>query len=236
MGQTTGTPSLSRCLLVLVAVTAGVTVLLAFLVPDPLALGREIRSGAPFDEVLVDACGLAVTGCALWLWLATALVVGDAARGRTSRQRGVPVALRRVVLAACGVALVGGLATPAHAEQARRGGDRPATSRVEGLPLPDRATTATHVSQVFARAVAHQTETEAPSPLGDAVVVVRPGDTLWGLAKAELPPEADDTAVAHRVREIHRANRAVIGGDPDLIRPHQRLRMPRLKTIREEHR
>jgi nucleoid-associated protein YgaU len=99
--------------------------------------------------------------------------------------------------------------------------------------LPDRATTATRVSQVFARAATHQTR--AGPPVGrPAVVVVRPGDTLWGLTRAELPPTADDSAVADRVREIHRANRAVIGADPDLIQPHQRLRMPRPQTIREE--
>ena len=67
-------------------------------------------------------------------------------------------------------------------------------------------------------------------------MVVRPGDTLWAIARADLPADADDGAVARRVREIHQTNRAVIGTDPDLIRPDQRLRMPRPTTIREEHR
>jgi hypothetical protein len=236
MDQSAGAAPLPRCLLVLVTVTAGLATLVAALFPDLLVIGTEIRSGAPFDEVLVDVCAWAVTGCAVWLWLATAVVVRDAARGRTARQqRGVPGAARRAVLAACGVALVGGLGAPAHAEEARRGGDPPTTSRVEGLPLPDRATTATRVSQVFARAAAHQSR-PGPHFGRPPVVVVRPGDTLWGLARAELPQEVDDSAVAGRVREIHHANRAVIGADPDLIQPHQRLLMPRPRTIREEHR
>ena len=45
------------------------------------------RSGAlagdPFDEVLVDVCEVALTGCIVWLWLATAVVASGAARGRT---------------------------------------------------------------------------------------------------------------------------------------------------------
>jgi hypothetical protein len=233
MDQPVGTAPLPRCLLVLVTVTAVVATLVTTLLPDLLGIGTKIRSGAPFDEVLVDVSALAVSGCSLWLWLATAVVVGEAARGRTTRHHGVPRVVRRVVLATCGAALAGGLGAPAQAEESQRSDDRPATSRVEGLPLPDRATTAMHVSQVFARAAAHPVRAGAPAT---RVVVVRPGDTLWDFARADLPPEADDDAVAAHVREIHQANRAVIGADPDLIRPHQRLRMPQPRTIREEHR
>ena len=234
MGQETGTASSLRCLLVLVLVTAGSAALVAGLVPDLLAFGTAVRSGAlagdPFDEVLVDVCEVALTGCTVWLWLATAVVASDAARGRTSGHRGVPDAVRRAVLTACGVALVGALGAPAHA------GDEVGSSPLEGLPLPDRATTTTHVSQVFARAASHQYRAGTPSRLQRAVVVVQPGDTLWAIARADLLPHADDGAVARRVREIHQTNRAVIGTDPDLIRPDQRLRMPRPTMIREENR
>ncbi len=199
-----------------------------------LGLGAAVRGGAvagtPFDEVLVGVCEVAVAGCAAWLWLATAVVTTDAARGRRSRHRGVPRALRRLVLAACGVALVGALG---HRPTPATGAGK---SPVEGLPLPDRATTTTYVSQVFARAASRQDRAGTPSRRQPAVVVVGPGDTLWTIARADLPADADDGAVAVRVREIHQANRAVIGTDPDLIRPDQRLRMPRPTTIREEHR
>ena len=180
--------------------------------------------------MLVDVCEVALTGCTVWLWLATAVVAGDAARGRASGHRGVPDAVRRVVLTACGVALVGALGAPAHA------GDEVGSSPVEGLPLPDRATTTTHVSQVFARAASRQDRAATPSWRQSAVVVVQPGDTLWAIARADLPAHADDGTVALRVREIHQTNRAVIGTDPDLIRPDQRLRMPRPTMIREENR
>jgi hypothetical protein len=231
MGQTAAKATFSRCLWVLLTVTAGTVVLMALLLPDGLMLGASIRTGAvarePFDAVLVHACEVAVCGCAAWLWLATLVVTADAVRGRERTTRGVPPAWRRLVLAACGVGLAAGLGAPAHA------GDGSGASRVEGLPFPDRAATTTHVSQVFARAASRHGEARS-SRHEPAIVVVRPGDTLWALARTGLPPEADDTAVAARVHQIHRANRGVIGANPDLIRPHQRLRMPPI--TREETR
>lgn len=233
MDQARGRTGTTRCLLVLLAVTSGTIALVARLLPDLVALGRAIASGsvagAPFDDVLVQVCVVAIVGCAAWLWLVTAVVAADAARGRPARRRGVPVAIRRMVLAACGVALAGGLGAPAHAD------DSGARSPLQGLPLPDRATTTTHVSQVFARAAAHN-RAETASQRHLAVVVVEPGDTLWAIARADLPAHAGDAAVARRVREIHEANLSVIGTDPDLIRPDQRLRMPLRTWIREEHR
>lgn len=233
MDQAREQPGTARCLLVLLAVTSGAVALVARLLPDLVALGRAIRSGgvaaAPFDGVLVQVCELAIAGCGAWLWLATAVVAADAARGRHARRRGVPVAIRRMVLAACGVALVSGLGAPAHAD------DSGARSPLQGLPLPDRATTTTHVSQVFARAAAHH-RAVTTSQQHLAVVGVEPGDTLWSIARVDLPANAPDAAVARRVREIHQANRSVIGTDPDLIRPGQRLRMPLPTWIREEHR
>jgi hypothetical protein len=232
MGQDTGTASLPRCLLVLLTATTGAILVVVPLLPDVVALGRAVRYGAiaaaAFDDVLVQVCEVVVAACAAWLWLATAVTAADAVRGQRAGHRGVPGAVRSLVLAACGVALVAGLGAPAHA------GDGGRTSPVAGLPLPDRATT-THVSRVFARAAASQDRVR-PGRRERAVVVVRPGDTLWAIARAGLPPHADAGAVARRVREIHRTNRSVIGADPDLIRPDQRLLMPPPTTIREEHR
>lgn len=234
MGQAADRASGTRCLLVLLVVTAGAVCLTAGLLPDVLALGRAIRSGAvagtPFDHVLVQVCEAAVVGCTLWLWLATAVVACGAASGWRPRHPRVPRAVSRMVLAACGVALVGGFGAPAHA------GDGSGKSPLDGLPLPERATTTTHVSRVFARAASHHERAEPPGRRPPALVVVRPGDTLWALARAGLPPSRGDDEVAARVHEIHQANRTVIGPDPDLIRPGQRLRMPPATTMREEHR
>ena len=233
MEQAQRSAPLTRCLLVLLLVTAGVAAVLTVLLPDLLELGAAVRGrtlgDSPFDQVLVEVSELAVAGCAAWLWSATAVVATDAARGRTSPHPCVPRALRTAVLTACGVALLGGLGAPAHAEDAGRHGHGARPALVEGLPLPDRATTATHVSAVFARAASLRHHTRAVGR-ESAVVVVRPGDSLWHLARVDLPPDATDRDVADRVREIYDANRAVIGADPDLIRPDQRLRMPKPVT------
>jgi nucleoid-associated protein YgaU len=77
----------------------------------------------------------------------------------------------------------------------------PAEAGVEGLQLPDRPTDSV----------------PAPSSL-----VVRPGDSLWAIATrtgtADIPAA---------VGAWYRANRDVIGPDPDLIVPGQHLREPR---------
>ena len=58
-------------------------------------------------------------------------------------------------------------------------------------------------------------------------IVVRPGDTLWRLAAVRLPARAHDAQVAALVAALHRRNRSVIGPDADVIRPGQRLVLPR---------
>lgn len=60
-------------------------------------------------------------------------------------------------------------------------------------------------------------------------VVVQPGDSLWLIAERALGPQrgSDPAAVDAAWREWYRTNRAVIGADPDLILPGQRLSPPR---------
>jgi nucleoid-associated protein YgaU len=58
------------------------------------------------------------------------------------------------------------------------------------------------------------------------VVLVAPGDTLWSIAAAHLPPDASDADVAAAVQQWYSANREVVGADPDLIRPGQHLEAP----------
>lgn len=219
MSQPTCTPPRYRCLLVLLAATGGAVTLLGLLLPDALVLASALRTGtldaAPFDLVVVRVAELALAACAVWLWTASVVVAADAVRGRSPDRRGVPDGLRRAVLVACGLALAGGFSAPAQADEPE---SRHRTGRhlVEGLPLPDRATTTMQVSPVLART----------SELEQDCVVVRPGDTLWEIARRDLPRGVDDRAVVEHVRDIHAANRAVVGADPDLIRPGQRLLMP----------
>lgn len=62
--------------------------------------------------------------------------------------------------------------------------------------------------------------------LADAEVVVRGGDTLWAIAARHLGPDAADDRIAEEWPRWFAANRHVVGADPDLIRPGQRLRPP----------
>ena len=121
-----------------------------------------------------------------------------------------PHGLRRLLLAACGVALsTGVVALPASARTVTSPYPPPTASAtrvlpsLDGLPLPDRA-------------------------LGDSSgwVTVRPGDSLWAIACRLLPRDADDPEISAAWHGLAVANHAVLGSDPDLIHPGTRLRVP----------
>lgn len=59
-----------------------------------------------------------------------------------------------------------------------------------------------------------------------APVVVRRGDTLWSIAARHLGAGATDADVAREWPRWWTTNRAVVGGDPDLLRPGQVLTPP----------
>jgi hypothetical protein len=187
-------------------------------------LDRGSLASLPLDRVLSDLAGGALLLCLGWAWVALTAAVAEAWRGVAPARRGAfhpSPAVRRVVLAACGVALVSATASPAVAAGAPGAGaaghrDRPArlhgAALLSGLPLPERA--------VAPRRTPHRVSD------GD-VVVIRPGDSLWTIACRDLAPGASAAAVTERWHAIYAANRAVIGPDPDLIRPGQRLLLPR---------
>jgi nucleoid-associated protein YgaU len=58
-------------------------------------------------------------------------------------------------------------------------------------------------------------------------VVVRRGDTLWDIAARHLGQDASPAEIAAEWPRWHAANSAVIGPDPDLLLPGQRLLPPR---------
>lgn len=192
----TAPASLPRCLTVAATATTACAVLVSWLLPSVVA-----ADAATFDAALVRWCAALAVLAAGALWVGVVATVLAALRGRDGYAAGVPAPLRRAVLAACGVALAGGLAVaPSQATPGRPHEDRvthPAAV-VSGLPLPDRADA-------------------RPS------VVVAPGDTLWAIAARELGPDASDAEIDAHWRRLYDLNRAVIGPDPDLIRPAQRL-------------
>jgi hypothetical protein len=159
--------------------------------------------GSGFEHLLLRTCSLTLAACVAWAWLATSAVVLDALRGRPRVRRGVPAALRRVVLAGCGVALVAGaspaLATPGPVELS---GPVVVVPAVPTLPAP-------------------------PAPPAHGGVLVHPGDSLWSIASRHLPSNATDQEVTAAWHRLYRHNRAVVGGDPDLLRPGQHLVLPR---------
>jgi hypothetical protein len=57
-------------------------------------------------------------------------------------------------------------------------------------------------------------------------VAVAPGDSLWSICQERLGPSAPPRQIALDVRRIHQINRNLIGDDPDLIFPGQRLALP----------
>jgi hypothetical protein len=203
--------STARCAAVWTVATAVAAALAAWLVPVLGGTYGVLTGPEPaFDRLLVLGCAGVALAALAWLWVLTTAVVVEALRGRPGSARGVPGPLRRLVLAACGVAIAAGLAVPAHASPTEVQHDRtPQTAAVviAGLPLPERALGSAH----------------PPAP---EVVTVQPGDTLWAIAHRDLGPAAGDAAITARWHEIYALNRTVIGADPDLIQPAQRLRLP----------
>jgi nucleoid-associated protein YgaU len=185
-----------RCLAVAAALTAAIWGAAAVPV-------RAVIAGPPAttDEALVHLCLAALVVAAAWAWLQIVAGVADAWRG-AAPGRGV---LRRLAVAACGAALVGSLAGPAVAAPAGPTTHSRVSDPLAGLPLPERAEGGTH-----------------PAP---GRVVVRTGDTLWGLAAEDLGRLATPRAITEHWHHLYAVNRAAIGPDPDLILPGQVLRL-----------
>ena len=188
--------------------TAAVAALLWWLHPDLVGSVRTAAGTGPtpaLETVLGQGAALAAAGCAGWAWTVTTVTVAQAATGRERRGLpGCPAAWRGVVLAACGVAVLSGLTAPAQAHDGRRNAG-PGATVVAGLPLPERPTGRLH------------------HPPPDRAVLVEAGDSLWSLAIEGLPVGADAAAVTAAWHRLYARNRAVIGSDPDLLRPGQRL-------------
>lgn len=267
---TTQRTSMLRCLLTWLTATTIAAAMVAWAAPDLSAAHEALtnaRPAPPFDTWLTWLCAAATALCAAWGWLVTSVVVLEALSGRVrpSRWPGVPGWARRVVLAACGVAVLGA-ATPSVAADlpVDDDGRHRAHGRadlLDGLPLPDRAE-GRSVSEAVARAIgrspaAHHSEVaarpgevaagrvptrQAPSAAGDHLVL--PGDSLWSVAAAALAAahghsgEPTATEVASYWPRIYALNRALLGPDPDLLLPGQVLRLPELgdPTTREDDR
>jgi len=202
-----------RCLLVWATGSSALGTLILLVLPPAGRLwsARDQVGTLPVDVALVGLSAGLVLGCACWAWLVLTVIVAEAWRGvrvDRGRRRHVPAGVRRMVLAACGVALAAGVASPTYAEGGP--GAPHGAALLSGLPLPDRA--------VAPRDRAH--------PAAPPTVTVRAGDSLWSIAEDDLPAGATTRAIARRWRAIYDANRRIVGPHPDSVIPGQQLRPP----------
>ena len=203
--------SVSGKLLVVAAVAV-----LACWGPDTLLLLSRL-DGPSFPEALLASGTLVALAIAAWTVVAAILVVAGVS---SQVVRAVtPRALRRAILVGAAGALV---IAPAHAEQVA-GPDAVVRHPVGGLPFPDRPDAVSTTGDAPA--------STAPPAVAAPPVDVRPGDTLWAIARRTLPADATGADIAAATRAWHAANRAVIGDDPDLIFPAQRLVPPTAKDL-----
>jgi LysM domain len=196
----------------------------------PLLHGGLLPSGDALDVTSWTLGHLVVTSAVVAAWLAfgflllstlmTVLLVPlerDGAPMPTLSRLTGPAWWRRALVGACGLSLaapVAAHAAPHHAQSPERcavtcrtGDQRP--SVLAGLAFPDLPDAASGSASA--------------SP---ELRTVRPGDSLWRIAREELAPNASDSAVCGEVAALYVANRELIGPDPDLILPGTHLTLP----------
>ena len=214
-----------RCLAVWAAIVAAGASVCA-LVADDLHPLTSPSTEADLESWLVAVAAAAIWLAACWAGIVTTVVCLQVLRGPAHspqpRAAGVPAPVRRLLLRACGVAVAGGLAgglalAPAGATPGSLERERPAVTQA-----PSQAP-----AQAPARSAAAVRQVAAVD--GDRVVV-RPGDSLWRIAEAELTRRHGGTPSVAEVAaywpRIHAANRALVGPDPDLVRPGVPLVLP----------
>ena len=182
------------------ALTALAGTSVALLAPGTAGAIGDIQ-GQSFPAALLGLGCLVQLTLSSWVLLTVALSLVHAPAPLVRAV--TPRLLRRALFASAAGALA---LTPVHADRVVAP-SRPAHD-LTGLRLPDRPTAS------------------VPHAADPAAVVVRPGDTLWAIAARHLPTGATDAEIARACARWHAANRDVIGADPNLIFPTQRLAPP----------
>ena len=175
------------------------------------------RGGTTLDEALGLVAVLGCWVCVGWFLLAVACSAAAAAPGVVGRSCSAaaevlaPWTLRKIVAAGLGLTVVTGPAAAAAA-----GPMQLQVAPAAAGTLVDRSPT--------------RLGTDLPPldrPADPAyVVTVRPGDCLWLIAARQLGPQATDAEIAAAWPDWYATNRWVIGADPNLLLPGQRLVAP----------
>jgi hypothetical protein len=208
-----GVGVVAQLLGVVTAVVLGAVLLLGAVAAAPTRTGRALHRHGPRWVVRTAALLVVLTGTGP---MATAAGAGTAVDPADPRSQAVAeVALptwdRPVTVAGGPV----GAPVPSWEPPLVEGG-----SGVEEPPLPGWRPTTPSVRP----APAADLVSRGRAP--DHTVVVRRGDTLWDIAAQHLGPTATAEEIAREWPRWHAANREVIGSDPDLILPGQRLVAP----------
>jgi nucleoid-associated protein YgaU len=106
--------------------------------------------------------------------------------------------------------------------------DRPFAPANAPVPAPPPASISAPATQPAAASLLTGTphRETATSSTADNSYVVRPGDTLWGIAARHLGPRATDADIARDWPRWYAANRIAIGSNPALIHPGLVLHAP----------
>ncbi|MCW2770907.1 MAG: hypothetical protein JWR27_2340 [Aeromicrobium sp.] len=203
------------------ALTALAAAIGLLLVPETTTLVQDVR-GDDFPQAAQALAALLLLVLSAWIVLVAGLGAAAGASGL------VGAVTPRLVRRALFVGAAGALAvSPVHADR----GAAPVEHTVDGLPLPDRPVTggslpAEPMSRRLAPTAAAAVRPSSALREPARQVVVRAGDTLWAIAERSLPPGSSASDIARACARWHTANHAVIGDDPDLLFPHQRLTPP----------
>lgn len=220
---------------------------------DALGKGRVTVDEIVGVAALIGAWALLAWLCTAILLSAAATVPGryGAVAGRYAAAVS-PRLLRRLVAVLAGTAIVSGAAPALAAQGAPVAETSHAVTAVRTEPVAvtehrvmharwrtgheaaavrpggGSAATAPALGRLGSRVVIAD-QTPLPSldrPASATTVVVVPGDCLWTIAARHLGPGATNVDIATEWRRWYDANREVIGADPDLILPGQRLTPP----------
>ncbi len=168
------------------------------------------------EDLVGTGCTWALVGCAAWLVVVLSAVALDVCRVRAGRRPALATSVGCptwvVVLVLAGLGLSPGTAWAAPSTPGAPAPHEQPETTLTGLRSPAVPLTSPHPR-------AH------PQPAPRTRVVL-PGDSLWSLSADLLGPGASPARLDRTWRRIARLNRDVVGADPDLIHPGDRLLLP----------